>query len=70
MDEILKKILDELKQLKEGQNRIEKKLDFVYDHIAKLTEDMTEVNMNLNKISDVLTISNIKNIKLKKICLS
>ncbi|QEK13379.1 hypothetical protein FQB35_14475 [Crassaminicella thermophila] len=52
MDEILKQILSELKELKEGQNRIEKKLDSVYKHTAKITEDITEINMKIEKMSD------------------
>lgn len=59
MDEILKQILTELKALKEGQeelklsqDRIEKKLDAVYDHTTKITEDITEVNMKIAKMSD------------------
>lgn len=59
MDEILKQILTELKALKEGQeelklsqDRIEKKLDAVYDHTEKITEDITEVNIKIDKMSD------------------
>ena len=59
MNEILQQILSELKELKEGQNRleegqkkIEKKLDSVYNHTAKITEDITESNMKIDKISD------------------
>lgn len=66
MDEILKQILDELKTLKEGQEelkisqeelksgqgRIEKKLDAVYEHTAKITEDITQVNMKVDTMVD------------------
>ena len=52
MDEILQQILNELKELKEGQVRIEKKLDSVHEHTAKITEDITGTNMKIDKISD------------------
>lgn len=52
MDEVLQQILSELKDIKEGQIRIEKKLDSVHDHTAKITEDITEANMKIDKISD------------------
>jgi len=50
MEEILKQILGELKNLKEGQERIEKKLDAVNNQTANLTEFRTETNMKLDKI--------------------
>ncbi|WP_053954700.1 hypothetical protein [Inediibacterium massiliense] len=52
MNEMIQQILDELKGIKEGQDRIEKKLDSVYEHTAKITEDITESNMKIDKISD------------------
>lgn len=52
MEEILKQILNEIKDLKEGQSRIEKKLDSVYKYTAKITEDITETNMKIDKVSD------------------
>ncbi len=39
-------------QFAEGQARIEKKLDAVYDQTAELTEFRTETRQNLNAISD------------------
>lgn len=41
MNEILQQILNELKDLKEGQVRIEKKLGSVHEHTAKITEALT-----------------------------
>lgn len=38
------------KSLEEGQKRIEKKLDAVYNQTADLTEFKTEVNMKLNRL--------------------
>ncbi|WZL73689.1 hypothetical protein QBE52_02835 [Clostridiaceae bacterium 35-E11] len=52
MNEILQQILDELKELKEGQDRIEKKLHSVYDDTAKVTENITEINIKMENISD------------------
>lgn len=52
MEEMLQRILDELNDLKDGQNRIEKKLDSVYEHTAKITENITESNMKINKVCD------------------
>lgn len=49
-EEFQKLVLEELKDLKEGQNRIEKKLDAVYDQTAILTEFRTEANMKLDSI--------------------
>ena len=40
----------EVNSLKEGQIRIEKKLDAVYNQTADLTEFRTEVNMKLNSL--------------------
>ncbi|WP_411681872.1 hypothetical protein [Clostridium thailandense] len=50
MEDILQQILGELKEIKEGQTRIEKKLDSVHDHTAKITENITETNMKIDKI--------------------
>ncbi|PRR81744.1 hypothetical protein [Clostridium vincentii] len=52
MNEILQQILNELKDLKEGQVRIEKKLGSVHKHTAKITEEITGTNMKIDKISD------------------
>ena len=61
MDDILKQILEELKALKEGQeelrlsqDRIEKKLEAVYEHTAKIAKDITETNMKIDEILDDL----------------
>ena len=56
-EEFQKLVLEELgrlkegqKSLEEGQNRIEKKLDAVYDQTAFLTEFRTEANAKLDNI--------------------
>ncbi len=54
MEEVLKQILAELKGLKEGQERIEKKLDTVHDQTANLTEFRTEANMKLDRVAEVI----------------
>lgn len=40
MNGILQQILGELKDIKGGQIRIEKKLDSIHEHTAKITEDI------------------------------
>lgn len=66
MEKILKEILGEIKEIKTemssmnqrignleaGQDRIEKKLDTVYEQTATLTEFRTEVNQKLDNLTD------------------
>lgn len=40
--EILKSIQSDIKGLKEGQQRIEKKLDITYDQVVRTTDDITQ----------------------------
>lgn len=49
-DQRLVSIEQRMVALEDGQNRIEKKLDAVYDQTANLTEFRTEANMKLNHI--------------------
>ncbi len=67
MEQILNQILGELKEmktdikeLKEGQNRIEQKLDLVYDQTAKTCEDVTSVHNKLDNLSkDIIVIESV-----------
>lgn len=52
LDMKLKPLQSDIKDLKDGQNRIEKKLDAVYDQTADLTEFRTETKDKLNNISN------------------
>ncbi|MBT9147162.1 MAG: hypothetical protein DDT32_00914 [Syntrophomonadaceae bacterium] len=45
-------VLQQLKSLSEGQERIEKKLHAVYEQTAMLSEFRTETNNKLNDISN------------------
>lgn len=56
MFEMILKKLDSMeesqKEMKESQNRIEQKLNSVYEHTAKISEDITETNMKLDDVID------------------
>jgi len=49
-EEFQKLVLEKLTTLEDGQNRIEKKLDAVYNQTADLTEFRTETNMKLDRL--------------------
>ncbi|MBN1074775.1 hypothetical protein DVV91_10515 [Clostridium botulinum] len=67
MEQILNQILSELKgmkadikELKEGQNRIENKVALVYDQTAKTCEDITSVHNKLDNLSkDIIVIESV-----------
>jgi outer membrane murein-binding lipoprotein Lpp len=50
--ELRGEISSAVKELTEGQARIENKLDAVYKHTVKITEGITSANMKIDKISD------------------
>lgn len=66
MEELLREILTEIKELKEGQNRIETKLDAVYNQTADLTEFRTESQQNFIEIKDNLRFLIHKEIETEK----
>lgn len=45
-----KELKESNKELKEGQKRIEEKLNVVYEHTAKITEDITATNMKIDEV--------------------
>ena len=51
----------DIRELKDGQERIEEKIETIYDQTANLTEFKTEVNTKL----DVLN-NNISNVEIVK----
>jgi hypothetical protein len=70
MEQILKEILAKLGELQAGQERIETKLDAVYDQTAILTEFRTEVNSKLENLqSDLTTLEAISGKNLNDIAL-
>lgn len=77
MEQILTQILEKLNnlsfdviELKEGQQRIEKKLDVVTEQTAILTEFRTEVNSKFDTLqSDLTTLEDISGKNLRDIAL-
>ncbi len=51
--EILKSIQNDIKDLKEGQQRIEKKLDITYDQVARTAENITSIKKDLSTVETV-----------------
>ncbi len=73
MEQLLNQILLEIKEIKnkvsgleEGQVRIEKKLDAVYNQTADLTEFRTETRQNFNTISDNIRFLLHKEVETEK----
>jgi hypothetical protein len=66
MEEMIKQVLKELKGLKEGQDRIESKLDSVYNQTADLTEFRTETRQGISDIKDTLKFILHKEIENEK----
>lgn len=51
---------DRLGKLEEGQNRIEKKIDAIYDQTADLTEFRTETKESIDALGkDIKTVINV-----------
>ena len=66
--EILKSIQTDLKAVKDSQQRIEKKIDIIYEQTADLTEFRTDTKDKLDKLINVtkdncFEIANLKVIK-------
>lgn len=53
MNERLGAIETDIKDLKEGQQRIEKKLDITYDQVARTAEDITNIKDDLSTVENV-----------------
>lgn len=67
MNERLGAIETDIKDLKEGQQRIEKKLDITYDQVARTAEDITSIKDDLNTVENVTAKNWQDIIKLKAI---
>ena len=57
----------DIKDLKEGQQRIEKKLDITYDQVARTAEDITSIKDDLSTVENVTAKNWQDIIKLKAI---
>ena len=53
MNKRLGAIETDIKDLKEGQQRIEKKLDITYDQVARTAEDITNIKDDLSTVENV-----------------
>lgn len=67
MNERLGAIETDIKDLKEGQQRIEKKLDITYDQVARTAEDITSIKDDLSTVENVTAKNWQDIIKLKAI---
>ncbi len=67
MNKRLGAIETDIKDLKEGQQRIEKKLDITYDQVARTAEDITSIKDDLSTVENVTAKNWQDIIKLKAI---
>lgn len=67
MNKRLGAIETDIKDLKEGQQRIEKKLDITYDQVARTAENITSIKDDLSTVENVTAKNWQDIIKLKAI---
>ena len=50
--QMLEIIMEKVDKMEQSQERIEDKLNSVYEHTAKISEDIIETNMKLDEVID------------------
>ena len=60
-------IESDIRELKDGQKRIEEKIETIYDQTANLTEFKTEVNIKLDELCDVENVTKLNCYEIAKL---